>query len=129
MMSLAALCMLHAEDLTKINTLTLDSAEERRYYAALKLVEEMAELSKEIVKHYIFKVDRTAEMADETADVTLMLDQFVKMQNGGEVTERVRFKCKRYIERYMTGSLKGTGPGREGSVLPVQRKTPRRSGT
>lgn len=65
----------------------------------LKMLEEMSELSKEIIKGLLDEVDRAC-LVDEVADVEIVLEQLKLMHGIGEdVTRRKRWKKKRLERR------------------------------
>lgn len=64
-----------------------------------KLLEEMAELQKEICKHWD-GAKNLFEIADEMADLEICLDQMkLGFQNGGLVQQRKQFKTERLLCR------------------------------
>lgn len=66
---------------------------------AKMLLEEMAELQKEICKYWRGK-HNLEEIADEMADVEIMLDQMkLLFQNGGLVQQHREYKVDRLLER------------------------------
>ena len=65
----------------------------------LKLLEEMSELSKEIIKGLLDEVNR-ANLIDEVADVEIVLEQLKLMHSIGEdVRRRKKWKKKRLEKR------------------------------
>ena len=67
----------------------------------MMLLEEMAELQKEICKTWRGRPNLVA-IADEMADVEIMLDQMkLLFQNGGLVQQRREYKVDRLQERLM----------------------------
>lgn len=68
-----------------------------------KLLKEMAELQKEICKHWN-GAQNLEKIADEMADVGIMLDQMkLIFQNGGLVEARREYKVDRLLRRIANG--------------------------
>jgi len=68
-----------------------------------KLLEEMAELQKEICKHWD-GAPNLAQIADEMADVEIMLDQMkLIFHNSGLVHQRREYKVERLLDRITKG--------------------------
>lgn len=62
----------------------------------LMLLEEMSELQKEILKNINRNKDNLKELAEETADVLILLDQLIYMYDMDEaVRAAARFKVNR----------------------------------
>ena len=67
----------------------------------LKLLEEMSELSKEIIKGLLDEVDRS-NLIDEVSDVEIVLEQLKLMHSIGEdVRRRKKWKKKRLEKRLL----------------------------
>ena len=60
----------------------------------LKAIEEMAELTKELIKKRFGK-GSDEEIVDEIADVTICIDRLARLYGQANVNERIRFKLKR----------------------------------
>lgn len=68
-----------------------------------KLLEEMAELQKEICKHWD-GAQNLERIADEMADVSIMLDQMkLIFQNGGLVETHREYKVDQLLRRIVYG--------------------------
>jgi NTP pyrophosphatase (non-canonical NTP hydrolase) len=99
-MSLLATATIHADGLADINTLTPKSAWDKKVPVAVKLTEEMAELSQQLLKVFYFgKFDNVQHMYEETADLILLLDQHLRMIDQNQVDKWVVFKINRYKQR------------------------------
>lgn len=62
----------------------------------MKLLEEMSELQKEIIKNISFGKDNLNEIAEETADVLIMLERLIYIYNmSDKVNEQAAFKVNR----------------------------------
>ena len=67
-------------------------------------IEEMAELTKELLKHHNRGENRVLEITEEMADVQIMLWQLsVILDNGEEVNKAVESKVKRQERRMNKG--------------------------
>lgn len=68
----------------------------------LTLLEEMSELQKEILKNINRGRDNVQEIAEETADVLIMLDQFLYIYGIQDLVKEMSVtklnKLKRYLE-------------------------------
>lgn len=90
--------------LNAINTLGPAAVTQAKAFSNLLLVEEMSELTKEIVKIYARgKDDRWPEYYEELADVILVLDQIVRMANAQQLQDALLHKISRYYDRYGEG--------------------------
>jgi NTP pyrophosphatase (non-canonical NTP hydrolase) len=104
MMKLESFLNLHDRQLSRINTQTASTSKEKKGFAALLLVEEMAELTQEIVKIYVRnKTDRDKNFHEELADVILVLDQIVRHADQVLLDQKLCYKMNRYEERYGAG--------------------------
>ncbi|MDY6407390.1 MAG: hypothetical protein SPL08_01620 [Pseudomonadota bacterium] len=62
----------------------------------LMLLEEMSELQKEVLKNMNRGKDNLKELAEETADVLIMLDQLIHMYDMSDTVEKTaKFKINR----------------------------------
>jgi len=69
-------------------------------HQAAVAIEEMAELTKELVKHYNRGENRAQEITEEMADVQIMLWQLAAiLQNGARVEKVVDQKLRRLEQR------------------------------
>ncbi len=68
----------------------------------LMLLEEMSELQKEVLKNMNRSQDNVREIAEETADVLIMLDQLVYIYDIQDLLKEMHVtklnKLKRYLE-------------------------------
>ena len=64
----------------------------------LQVIEEMSELTKEILKNVNRKKDNTAEIIEETADVEIMLEQLKYCYNIHEQVEAYKADKLKVIE-------------------------------
>lgn len=97
------------QDLLKQNEETLDlvnsydatATHQQSGFTALLLVEEMSELTKEIVKIFVRgKEDRWDEFYEELADVVLLLDQVVRIADAETLDTCLKYKMRRFLDRY-----------------------------
>jgi len=91
--------------LTEINTLRPDSPQHSKAKANLHLVEEMSELTKEIIKIYVRDKERGEEFHEELADVILLLDQAVRLADPFLLHQKIEYKINRFKERYQDGRV------------------------
>ena len=69
-------------------------------------IEEMAELTKELVKSIRYDGVNAKEVAEEIADVEIMLEQLKMIyQNSADVEAEKQRKIKRLSERLMMGGM------------------------
>ena len=69
-------------------------------HQAAVAIEEMAELTKELVKHYNRGENRAQEITEEMADVQIMLWQLAAIfQNGKGLERAVHSKLERLVQR------------------------------
>ena len=69
-------------------------------------IEEMAELTKELVKSIRYSDYNSAEIAEEIADVEIMLEQLKMIyQNSADVEAEKQRKIERLAERLMMGGM------------------------
>ena len=62
-------------------------------------IEEMSELTKELCKH-VRKYHRTREIAEEIADVSIMIEQLISLFGvESQVSEIIDFKLNRQLDR------------------------------
>ena len=90
-------------DLSDVNTLTSDSPWSAHQKSQLKLVEEMSELTKVIIKTYVFNKDREAALYEETADVILLLDQAVRLLDRDALVEVIKVKIDKFQATHPEG--------------------------
>jgi NTP pyrophosphatase (non-canonical NTP hydrolase) len=96
----------NAEELRDINMPTMALLKpESRGFTMLLLVEEMAELTQEIIKYVVRgKEGRERSYYEELADVIILIDAIVNQDTGGPMlSEAIKFKVGRYVERYGKG--------------------------
>lgn len=89
--------------LSEINTLNYNSLPLSKAQVSLHLVEEMSELTKEIIKIYVRGKDRKEEFHEELADVILLLDQAVRIADPELLFQKMEYKINRFKERYADG--------------------------
>lgn len=90
--------------LASINTLRSSASLDKKSSVHLHLVEEMSELTQEIIKIYVrHKDDRSESFHEELADVILLLDQVVRMSDHAMLFEKMEYKINRFKERYQDG--------------------------
>lgn len=84
-----------------VNSYDCTATHQQSGFTALLLVEEMSELTKEIVKIFVRgKEDRWDEFYEELADVVLLLDQVVRIADSDKLDAALKYKMNRFIERY-----------------------------
>lgn len=87
--------------LDTVNSYDATCSHQQSGFTALLLVEEMSELTKEIVKIFVRgKDDRWDEFYEELADVVLLLDQVVRIGDSELLDQKLKYKMNRFIERY-----------------------------
>lgn len=87
--------------LDQVNSYDQDCTHGEAGFTALLLVEEMSELTKEIVKIFVRgKEDRWDEFYEELADVVLLLDQVVRIADSERLDGALKYKMQRFIDRY-----------------------------
>lgn len=97
--------------LDTVNSYDQNCTHQQAGFTALLLVEEMSELTKEIVKIFVRgKEDRWEEFYEELADVVLLLDQVVRIADSEKLDSNLKFKMARFIERY---GARSKGPDSE----------------
>lgn len=92
-----------ASGLASINTLNNISPDASQAKARLHLVEEMSELTQEIIKKDVRNQDRIEEFHEELADVILLLDQCVRCADAEWLFSKMEYKINRFKERHQDG--------------------------
>lgn len=91
----------NAEVLDQVNSYDITATHQQAGFTAFLLIEEMSELTKEIIKIYMRgEDDRWAEFHEELADVILLLDQVVRMADSEQLDQALKYKMNRFLERY-----------------------------
>lgn len=94
--------------LDAVNSYDHTASHEQAGFTALLLVEEMSELTQEIIKIFVRgKDDRWNEFYEELADVLLLLDQVVRIADPERLDSALKNKMGRFIERYGARSKGG----------------------
>lgn len=95
------------EQLDIVNSYDVTASHQQSGFTALLLVEEMSELTKEIIKIFVRgKDDRWDEFYEELADVVLLLDQVVRIADSEKLDTCLKYKMGRFLERYGSRSKK-----------------------
>lgn len=94
-----------ANGLESINTLDVYALPQKKAGVSLHLVEEMSELTQEIVKIHVCGKEREEEFHEELADVILLLDQVVRISNPELLFQKMEYKINRFKERYQDGRI------------------------
>jgi regulator of replication initiation timing len=75
----------------------------------LQVIEEMSELTKEILKNINRNKDNIAEIIEETADVEIMLNQLKECYGIYEQVEKYKSEKLLKIEQRLNDFIKNTG--------------------
>ena len=89
--------------LAKVNTLDENASPRQVAFTEGLLIEEMSELTKELMKIHNRGKDRREQAIEELADVILLIDQCVRFIDPQELQKWLQFKGNRYLERYGNG--------------------------
>lgn len=90
--------------LGRCNTYDQNTVRSAQGFSRLLLVEEMCELTQQIIKIDVRgKTDCDDSYHEELADVVFLLDQAVRMADAAKLEAQLQFKMNRFQERYGDG--------------------------
>jgi hypothetical protein len=95
-----------SDHLATVNTLHVNSSQMAKDLVNLHAIEEMAELTQEIVKiHVRGKTDREDAYYEEMADVIILLDQAISFMNYRKLHDAIIMKIDRFKTKYEDGRI------------------------